>query len=227
MPSIASDQAAFLAAIRAAPDDDTPRLVYADWLQEQEERKCPEPCFEFGGRWVTSDRAVLSDGSPKWTPAVTTCERCHGSGRINTGFAERAEQIRNNSGIRYMNPWNWPSKPYRYWLDGRAGKRNRGLIEEIRCSWAVWLAHHQEILSHPDVVLRRVELTTWPDWAWIHQRASDIGRNRGLSEAVENLRAYLSEEFPGHCCYEEDGQTRWHPIEWVLPGDTTAYLTLA
>src|SRR5262245_2593359 len=24
----------FLAAIRAAPDDDTPRLVYADWLDE-------------------------------------------------------------------------------------------------------------------------------------------------------------------------------------------------
>ena len=29
-----SDEAAFLAAIRAAPDDDTTRLVYADWLDE-------------------------------------------------------------------------------------------------------------------------------------------------------------------------------------------------
>ena len=29
-----SDRDAFLAAIRAAPDDDAPRLVYADWLEE-------------------------------------------------------------------------------------------------------------------------------------------------------------------------------------------------
>ena len=30
-----SDEAAFLAAIRAAPADDGPRLIYADWLDEQ------------------------------------------------------------------------------------------------------------------------------------------------------------------------------------------------
>ena len=30
-----SDEAAFLAAIRTNPADDAPRLVYADWLQEQ------------------------------------------------------------------------------------------------------------------------------------------------------------------------------------------------
>jgi uncharacterized protein (TIGR02996 family) len=33
--AIMSDDAAFLAAIKAAPSDDTPRLVYADWLDEQ------------------------------------------------------------------------------------------------------------------------------------------------------------------------------------------------
>ncbi len=31
-----SDEAALLAAIRANPDEDTPRLVYADWLDEQD-----------------------------------------------------------------------------------------------------------------------------------------------------------------------------------------------
>jgi uncharacterized protein (TIGR02996 family) len=31
-----SDEAAFLAAIRAAPDDDTARLVFADWLDERD-----------------------------------------------------------------------------------------------------------------------------------------------------------------------------------------------
>jgi uncharacterized protein (TIGR02996 family) len=33
-----SDAAALLAAIRAAPDDDAPRLVYADWLAVSRER---------------------------------------------------------------------------------------------------------------------------------------------------------------------------------------------
>ena len=31
-----SDEDALLAAIIAAPDDDTPRLVYADWLDEHD-----------------------------------------------------------------------------------------------------------------------------------------------------------------------------------------------
>src|SRR5688572_8551928 len=30
-----ADHAGFLNAIRVSPDDDTPRLVYADWLDEQ------------------------------------------------------------------------------------------------------------------------------------------------------------------------------------------------
>lgn len=35
MPAIASDtDADFLRAILAAPDDDAPRLIYADWLDE-------------------------------------------------------------------------------------------------------------------------------------------------------------------------------------------------
>jgi uncharacterized protein (TIGR02996 family) len=33
---ISSDEEALLAAIAAAPDDDAPRLVYADWLQERD-----------------------------------------------------------------------------------------------------------------------------------------------------------------------------------------------
>src|ERR1043166_5079721 len=35
-PMPTSDEAGLLAAIRGNPDDDTPRLVYADWLQEHD-----------------------------------------------------------------------------------------------------------------------------------------------------------------------------------------------
>ena len=34
MPDLPADQRALLAAVIAAPDDDTPRLVYADWLED-------------------------------------------------------------------------------------------------------------------------------------------------------------------------------------------------
>jgi len=37
-----SDAAALLAAIRAAPDDDAPRLIYADWLEEHGQRERAE-----------------------------------------------------------------------------------------------------------------------------------------------------------------------------------------
>lgn len=37
-----SDEAAFLRTIIASPDDDTPRLVYADWLDENGHEDCAE-----------------------------------------------------------------------------------------------------------------------------------------------------------------------------------------
>jgi uncharacterized protein (TIGR02996 family) len=37
-----SDEDALLAAIIAAPDDDTPRLVYADWLDDHDQPACAE-----------------------------------------------------------------------------------------------------------------------------------------------------------------------------------------
>lgn len=39
MSAIPDEQAALLAAIVANPDDDTPRLVYADWLQEHDDEE--------------------------------------------------------------------------------------------------------------------------------------------------------------------------------------------
>ncbi len=41
--TVVSDQTALLAAIRANPDDDTPRLIYADWLDEHLPDGKPSP----------------------------------------------------------------------------------------------------------------------------------------------------------------------------------------
>lgn len=54
-----SDDAAFLAAIRAAPDDDLPRLVYADWLDESGRAEAAFLRAEYA-------LAALPLGSPMW-----------------------------------------------------------------------------------------------------------------------------------------------------------------
>src|SRR4051812_37732627 len=46
-----SDEAAFLAAIRSAPDDNTARLVYADWLDER---------GRVGGHYLRAECAIAA-----------------------------------------------------------------------------------------------------------------------------------------------------------------------
>jgi uncharacterized protein (TIGR02996 family) len=74
-----TDRDAFLRAICEAPDDDTPRLVFADWLDEHGEAKraefirvsCElEQAEEFGPRWrALRDRSqrLLDPNRAKWS----------------------------------------------------------------------------------------------------------------------------------------------------------------
>lgn len=76
---MSADRAAFLRAIYAAPDDDTPRLVFADWLDEHGEAKraefirvsCElEQVEEFGPRWRTlceRSQKLLRPNRAKWS----------------------------------------------------------------------------------------------------------------------------------------------------------------
>lgn len=74
-------EAAFLAAICAAPEDDTPRLVYADWLEENAGTvPCPD-CLRLGLVPVPERAAHMP----------CTCRR---TGRVPDGRAARAEFIR-------------------------------------------------------------------------------------------------------------------------------------
>lgn len=72
-------------AVLAAPDDDTPRLVYADWLEESAGwAKCWQCC---GLGWVL----VSIPGVPQ---PHQICPACSGTGRVSDGRRERAEFIR-------------------------------------------------------------------------------------------------------------------------------------
>jgi uncharacterized protein (TIGR02996 family) len=74
-------EAALLRAILLDPADDTPRLVYADWLEETaEQAECP-----------TCDGCGEVDGGPHDRDGP--CPNCTGSGRVSDGRRERAEFI--------------------------------------------------------------------------------------------------------------------------------------
>lgn len=83
-----SDETGLLAAVRANPADDTPRLVYADWLQE----------------FDTPTKCIRCDGSGLWDAPLENkrfgyhptdpCPACNGMGWIPGQRAGRAEFIR-------------------------------------------------------------------------------------------------------------------------------------
>lgn len=72
-----TDRAAFLRAIAAAAwDDELPRLVYADWLDEHDE---PEEA-DRQRKWVPAVR-WLREYAVKHKPYDVACVTCYGSGK--------------------------------------------------------------------------------------------------------------------------------------------------
>ena len=80
-----SEEQHLISAIEASPDDDTPRLVYADWLDEHERWMECHGCKGKGRRHLHAAGTRGTDGD---------CWECSGTGRLSTGLAERAEFIR-------------------------------------------------------------------------------------------------------------------------------------
>jgi uncharacterized protein (TIGR02996 family) len=88
-----TDQQALLAAILDNPGDDVCRLVYADWLEENQTDKCR---YCFGSCQDRSPQAVKDKNGSIWVykGPVGPCPLCEGRGQKPNGNAERAEFIR-------------------------------------------------------------------------------------------------------------------------------------
>jgi hypothetical protein len=176
------EHATALKAIIACPDDDGPRLYYADFLE----------------------------GTTGMVPCpichrVSDCYACHGTGEVSNGHAERAEFIRvqcelarlNDDSVMCHHP---DAKPGDWCNDsdclkcGRAaalrhrerelwaahGKTwfgteftaagwvtledvRRGFMESVEMPWSDFRTHAAAIMAATP--LRRVRLTTWPTGA--------------------------------------------------------------
>jgi uncharacterized protein (TIGR02996 family) len=92
------EREALLRTIIANPDEDTPRLVYADWLEERAGTVECDACNGVGQRDIRG-YIEFSGGFDK----VGRCGVCKGSGRVSNGFRERAEFIRVQCRIAEIN----------------------------------------------------------------------------------------------------------------------------
>jgi len=152
-----TDGDALLAAILAAPDEDTPRLMYADWL---EENHVEWACGCDGGAQDTG-------GTTPWgEPVYQECWHCEGTGRVSNGFRERAEFIRRSvgSGLAFYPESTGEPPPFTGdWPDGLDWTGCRGFVAEARCPLAVWQAHGPAVVRrHPVQAVRLTDRRTWP-----------------------------------------------------------------
>jgi uncharacterized protein (TIGR02996 family) len=184
--------AEFLAAVIAAPDDDNPRLIAADWLDERgdvrgefirvqvELARTPEPAVTTQGRIAADDVDDMR----------SRCRRCR---EVPAGLCRWHELCRRERELLDRYTFGFiaaPSVPHRAWrLDSDplcaddpaflGCTFRRGFIESITCDWASWLIAHEHVYWHPDqprdcppgaCPLREVRLTTWPEPSWLLSR---------------------------------------------------------
>lgn len=171
--------AEFVAAICAAPAEDTPRLVYADWLEEHEPGP---PCSHCKGEGVFRGGHVKCDGrgihDGRWEEA---CVMCKGAGHLpnpraefirtqvalhnwdgeagHKGLIDRQDSLLATFGVHWARPWarlfyGKDARPYHeYGCVGGAGQRewkwSRGFVAEFRISAEDWSAHADAFYWHP------------------------------------------------------------------------------
>lgn len=157
-----TDEEALLAAILAEPKDDTPRLVYADWLEENDQ---PERA-EFIRVQVESAGLepcnTLAKATGWRSPAMVdrTCDcRWH--------VLRCRERELWNPVVRPM----LETEPWKGWLINfhqmnlHEGEKlaviSRGFVSSLTCTWDAWLTHADAILKQQPI--ERVRLTTRPE----------------------------------------------------------------
>jgi uncharacterized protein (TIGR02996 family) len=184
--------AALLAAVRARPDDDTPRLAYADWLDDVA-GDLPDPDAARARAAFIRLQCELSAPPPPepWPslaaqllPIVGFHRRADEHRAALAAHAERlAEREAKEDEARDLaGRFGHPTGPWTLEFLAAAGGQSagwncgcwtRGFIKELRLSAADWLAHADAILAAQPV--RGVVLTTAP--ALRVNRAEGTGRN--------------------------------------------------
>jgi uncharacterized protein (TIGR02996 family) len=190
--------APYFRQVLAHPEDDGPRLVAADWWDEQG-----------------------AAGRAEFVRVQCELARLGPMARKPWGQRKYGKRIRalNRRELKlYRGGWDAEVIPAAWvvipaaWVTANeiypAFVYCRGFVEEVICPAADFLAHADAFTAA--CPLRRVRLTTWPEVEWASsdvalrlvgrgwRSASELfpGDSRGINRAMM-LQAYLAAEFPG------------------------------
>lgn len=225
-----SERSAFLAAIIANPDDDTVRLVYADWLQEQGEEDRAEFVrvqVEIARRENACNCAALLPPTGRCSPGVSAaalmCDLCkplyypinlrsREQELLSTDYGPiLGLRTRFRDGAIEHNPYGWiGAAGYAMgWCDFR-----RGFVEHVTAPAATFLRHADALIWHPGQnrpcpetaqPVRKVTLTTFPvQGEWCH----DVGRGQPWSDLLAEKWPGITFTLPDTVPVHEDNQ--WH-----------------
>lgn len=197
-----TDGTLLLAAILAQPDEDTPRLVYADWLQEngQGERA------EFIRVQVEYAR-IHAHVAAHNDDACETCRRgFYLSDLLTTKF-----RVPRSAPAPFAtdDPWHLLGLETDYIGPRREWDWYRGFVEAVRFSAADWLKFADAILAaHP---VREVMMTTWPNYFYY-----DDARGRGRWVDTGDPHWHAEPEIARRV-FETKAAYRWPRIVFTLP----------
>jgi uncharacterized protein (TIGR02996 family) len=121
MTATDTTESGLLRAILAAPDDDLPRLVLADCLDENATASVPCDRCQTGG--VCNGKIYTGMDGMKWI----TCPKCNGRCHTGNGRAERAEFIRVQVELA---KWTYPLQ-----TNAPLIARERELLERWNRTW--------------------------------------------------------------------------------------------
>ncbi len=149
--------AALMRAIVEQPDDDLPRLVAADWLEEHNQRERAEFIrvqVELAG-W---------DWGPHTDEEMHLAIRCQCAG---CALRQRERELANNNpnGMRNIDWWAITDKVPTDHV--HTYEFSRGFVSRLTTSWADWSQHSAALLAVCPITGKDgcVRLTTWPPFA--------------------------------------------------------------
>jgi uncharacterized protein (TIGR02996 family) len=207
---VTHDEAALLAAVLAGPDDDLPRLVYADWLDENgrperaefirvqcELAQLPRPVLTAitGGRPTHAD---YPDGRCAECTGLPHECRYHA---LESRAGELLDKLRADQSFPEMDGYDLCLAA----TDGPGvATLRRGFVDTVVDTTEGWAARADAILARQPV--SEVRLTTWPHMH-IEARVGDDGASQTF--------------------FRLGGRETWHPsgsLPGLAPDDGTPYL---
>lgn len=156
----------FLPAILTAPDDDTPRLIYADWLEEHggDAGRARAEFIRVQCRLAEMDEAGegVIDPEEGHTCVYDPCPVC--------ALVAEYERLKRRERKLLDGPRPAIYQPEVVWFNGGDGTETwkilfrptwrRGFVEAVTCSGGDWLAHADALLSQQPI--REVTLLSAP-----------------------------------------------------------------